>query len=484
MSVVNVLKQSKKYEALNSLVMFLNLLKYENKTLSLDQSAQLNKIIEQLNINPQPKKVAKILSHFCQKITDYPVQSRETNYAQVLYEIFYHVDIDFNHYTKTSPLLIVLIKAIDILNLEQEKNVALHILLLKKSNKQVNFNQITIDWDQQKAPIIYHYLNNDQYPAILNHILEHHKNYQLDFTQNNTLFLRYIVANYHHGERLQNKLNMFKYLDESILTHEFTIEKEKNRKIQLFNRVLVNSSYSFIQHMIKRYPNLVAKAAIESSDILNNSFLDFEEKIKFLQHFKLTKLGNYHLYRSILISAERDEEKIEKFLDYCNTHFSIVDELGETLNHLICDYSQFNNPAFLEKFILPLKLKHCPNFENNFPLHTLLNNSNYYEINRATLRLLNHFKEQNVDFHTLDKNNNNALHLALSTKKDQEVITFLIKEGVSLATKNKEGNTAYSFLIKNKEAYAPLLEEATSYYEKETLNQTLSSCVSSKKHKI
>ncbi len=57
-------------------------------------------------------------------------------------------------------------------------------------------------------------------------------------------------------------------------------------------------------------------------------------------------------------------------------------------------------------------------------------------------KIFEHYEKNNIDIFEFDKHKNNALHIAFGmTVKNQKIIDYLTKKGISLTDKNKEGCT-------------------------------------------
>lgn len=470
---------------LKALINFLLTLKNDFQPLSEEEKSALSEINQHLKIYPQSKKIAKILSHFCRFHNQKNCISPSNKYVDALFQMLDETDIDLYHQGLKLPLAQSMLHVVENSPYKIQEKVELINQFLEKIAKKSNINELKVlTEDSQSIPLINYFLGNNQPPAIIGLLFKNYQQYQIDFTQQDMYFLRYVVANFHNAEKLTIKETMFTLLDVDLLNEKFNLHAENsNEKAQLFNRVLINSSFKFITHLIDNHQELVKKTDIYSSDIMKNSFLSINEKMKLLTYFNCKELMQYDVFHSLLISNETNENSIKNFLSHCYHSYKINHSLDSELNHLICDYTMLNNPSSLEPFILNMNIEHFPNNNADYPIHVLLKNNNF-DAKKATMRLLNYFKDKGVNLHTIDGEGNNALHLALNTHQTDEVLLFLMDENISLSQKNKAGISPYLFLSEKSNLDATLLEKATSYYEKEILDNQLIISHNNKKHKI
>lgn len=473
-------------EPLKLLIQFLFSLKNNLKPLAEDEKRDLSSIIDEFQSFPHypyPRRVSQIINAFCQFHNQPNFLSGSNKYSEIIFTLMSNVPMDFYYETKKNSIAENMLHVIENGPHKIDKKIIAMENFLSILSEKADINQLTTQWEGKKSPFIYYFLGLKTPPEMVNIIFQNHAKYKIDLAQNDMFFLRYIVANFHFGERLTNKENMFFWLSDDLLSKEFNVENQKTQKSQLLNRVLLNSSMSFINYIIENCQNIIERTHINSSDIVRNCFLNYDEKIKLLQYFKCKEVNEYEIYHAVLMSNENEEGKVRKFLGYCYENFDIKPTFGMTLNHLVCDYTMLNKPHFLESFILPMNITHTANLEGDYPIHVLLKNMDI-DAKKSSMRLLNYFKEKEVDFHVKDKNQNNTLHLAILSRQTIEVVGFLMDEKVSLIQKNNEGLSAFSLLSDKLELYSSLIEKATSYYEKELFDSQITLNKSHKKHKI
>jgi hypothetical protein len=472
-------------KSLSLLIHFLCTLKNDFQDLTEKEISDLSIINHQLQNYASSKRVAKILTYFCNAHNQKNYISASNKYVNVLFKILDNVEIDLTHQGRHMPLIESMLHLIENSPNKMDDKMLLMAKFFKKISSKTNINQLKVNSNEKGKlmPFIEYFLDINQPTEIIHILFKNYKQYQIDFTENNMYFLRHIVAHFHNAERLTTKERMFSLLDVDLLTEKFSIHESIHHTTQLFNRVLINSNFKFIEYVMDNHEAVIKKTEIHSSDIMRNPFLNVNEKVQLLNEFKCKELIQYDLFYSLLISHENNEDNIKTFLTHCYKNYNINHILDNELNHLICDYNMLNNPNFLEPFILTMNIEHLPNTNQDYPIHVLLKN-NHFEAKKATIRLLNYFKDKGVNLHTLDKEGNNALHLALNTHQNNEVIQFLIDEQISLSQKNKAGIQPYSYLIKKSNLDNSLLEKATSYYEKEILDNQISHHHTNKKHKI